>query len=35
MRVSDDGVARLIVREGKRNKAYKDTKGIWTICYAL
>lgn len=31
MRVSDDGVARLIVREGKRNKAYKDTKGIWTI----
>lgn len=31
MRVSDEGISRLIVREGKRNKAYKDTKGIWTI----
>lgn len=31
MRVSDDGIARLTAREGKRNKAYKDTKGIFTI----
>ena len=31
MKVSDEGISRLIVREGKRNKAYKDTKGILTI----
>lgn len=31
MKVSDDGIARLTAREGKRNKAYKDTKGIFTI----
>jgi lysozyme len=31
MRTSDDGVRRLEVREGKRNKAYRDVKGIWTI----
>jgi lysozyme len=31
MRISDDGIKRLEVREGKRNKAYKDSKGIWTI----
>lgn len=31
MKVSDDGRARLAVREGRRKKAYKDTKGIWTI----
>lgn len=31
MKVSDVGVACLIVREGKRNKAYKDSKGILTI----
>lgn len=31
MRTSDEGISRLMVREGKRNKAYKDTKGIWTI----
>ncbi len=31
MRLSSDGANKLIVREGKRNKAYKDTKGIWTI----
>ena len=31
MKLSDEGAERLVVREGKRNKAYKDTKGIWTI----
>ena len=31
MKMSEKGLQRLIVREGKRNKAYKDTKGIWTI----
>lgn len=31
MQTSDDGRKRLILREGKRNKAYRDTKGIWTI----
>ena len=31
MTTSADGRKRLILREGKRNKAYKDTKGIWTI----
>ncbi len=30
MKISEKGLQRLIVREGKRNKAYKDTKGIWT-----
>lgn len=30
MRTSDDGLSRLTKREGKRNKAYKDVKGIWT-----
>lgn len=29
--LSKEGVDLLIVREGKRNKAYRDTKGIWTI----
>lgn len=31
MTTSADGRKRLILREGKRNKAYRDTKGIWTI----
>jgi len=31
MKMSDRGLAVLLLREGKRNKAYKDTKGIWTI----
>lgn len=31
MKLSEDGVDKLIVREGKRNKSYRDTKGIWTV----
>jgi lysozyme len=31
MKISDDGLERLEQREGKRNRAYKDTKGVWTI----
>lgn len=31
MKLSGKGAELLIAREGKRNKAYKDTKGIWTI----
>jgi len=31
MKLSERGADLLIVREGKRNFAYKDTKGIWTI----
>lgn len=31
MRLSDDGLKVLILREGKSNKAYLDTKGIPTI----
>lgn len=31
MKLSKQGTEALILREGKRNKAYKDTKGIWTI----
>lgn len=31
MKLSPKGAEKLIVREGKRNNAYKDTKGIWTI----
>ena len=31
MKTSQEGLDKLIAREGKRNKAYKDTKGIWTI----
>lgn len=34
MKLSDNGAKVLILREGLRTKAYKDTKGIWTI-YAL
>ena len=31
MKTSDEGIKILIAREGKKNKAYKDVKGIWTI----
>jgi lysozyme len=31
MKLSQKGSDVLILREGKKNKAYKDTKGIWTI----
>jgi lysozyme len=31
MRTSSIGRLKLSVREGRRKKAYKDTKGIWTI----
>ena len=31
MKMSDKGLALLTQREGSRTKAYKDTKGIWTI----
>lgn len=31
MKMSNQGLTVLMLREGKRNKAYKDTKGIWTI----
>lgn len=31
MNLSQKGKDVLILREGKRNKAYRDTKGIWTI----
>lgn len=31
LRMSAEGRAALIAREGKRLRAYQDTKGIWTI----
>ncbi len=31
MKMSEKGLGLLSLREGSRNKAYKDTKGIWTI----
>ena len=31
METSENGLKVLMLREGKRNKAYLDTKGIWTI----
>lgn len=31
MKMSEAGLKVLMLREGFRNKAYKDTKGIWTI----
>lgn len=31
MKLSDEGIDLLIAREGKRNRAYQDTKRIWTI----
>lgn len=31
MQFSPAGMSRLKIREGVRNKAYQDSKGIWTI----
>ncbi len=31
MHLDTDGINKLIAREGFKTKAYKDTKGIWTI----
>lgn len=31
MEVSEAGCKAIELREGKRNKAYRDTRGIWTI----
>jgi lysozyme len=31
MKISSEGLSKLAVREGFRNKAYRDTKGILTI----
>lgn len=31
MKLSENGAKVLILREGLKLKAYKDTKGIWTI----
>lgn len=31
MKTSDAGVKAIMLREGKRNKAYPDVKGIWSI----
>lgn len=31
MKMSNNGLTVLMLREGKRNNAYQDTKGIWTI----
>lgn len=31
MVISDKGLSLLIEREGKRNKAYLDSVGVWTI----
>jgi lysozyme len=31
MNMSEKGLSLLTQREGSRTKAYKDTKGIWTI----
>lgn len=31
MKLSSDGEQKLIKREGKKNVAYQDSKGIWTI----
>ncbi len=31
MITSEEGRSAIALREGIRNKAYKDTKGIWTI----
>lgn len=31
MNISKNGLNNLIQREGSKNFAYKDTKGIWTI----
>lgn len=31
MKISEQGLELLIAREGKRNKAYLDSVGVWTI----
>jgi len=31
MQISKKGIDALVLREGSRSKAYRDTKGIWTI----
>lgn len=31
MKMSPEGLQALVLREGSKLKAYKDTKGIWTI----
>lgn len=31
MKTSSNGLNALMLREGKRNKAYQDVKGIWTM----
>lgn len=31
MKISANGLDQLKAREGSRNKAYQDTRGIWTI----
>lgn len=31
MKLSQQGIDLIVEREGKRNKAYQDTKDIWTI----
>lgn len=31
MKLSEEGAGLLVAREGLKLKAYKDTKGIWTI----
>jgi lysozyme len=31
MKLSDAGLALLIEREGSRNRAYRDSVGVWTI----
>jgi lysozyme len=31
MKISEAGLALLTEREGKRNRAYKDSVGVWTI----
>lgn len=31
MKLSKAGTEALVIREGLREKAYKDTKGIWTV----
>ena len=32
MEMSEDGLTRLVEREGLRRSAYRDVAGIWTIC---
>ena len=31
MKLSEKGIDFLVSKEGFRNKAYKDTKGLWTV----